>query len=134
MIGLILKAKMADVWITWCKRTQNCRYCEQPILPGTPMVKVRFRTRIQHWAIHRKFHPNCWLEQGIKALPDYGYGKLTNEQRAERKNSSREVGPLKQGYVKPLKQISSQPLPASIYCLSPLKPNSVGLEVYLRNG
>ena len=80
------------------------------------MVKVRFRTRIQHWAIHRKFHPNCWLEQGIKALPDYGYGKLTNEQRAERKKLLQRGWATKARLRKAI-EANKQPAIARLYLL-----------------
>lgn len=61
-----------DVWITHCKRTAKCRWCEQPIIKGEPMVvgKVwrKGNPNERKWNIKLYWHPNCWLAQALDYL------------------------------------------------------------------
>ena len=63
---------MADVWITWCKKRCRCYYCQEDIISGTPMVKVKI-WRPGKWTFYQRHHPQCYLDQGIRRLERDGF-------------------------------------------------------------
>jgi hypothetical protein len=86
-----------NVIISWCKRRATCRWCEQVIEPGTPMVKVFFWNKgddgSRKWNISHYYHfPDCYAAQGMDYLnrnPYTGYksskgSKLSREDRRKR--------------------------------------------------
>ena len=66
-----------NVCITWCQREAKCRWCEQPIMAGQPMITVFFwnkGTENRKWNVKLYFHVkneekhHCWEEQGLDYL------------------------------------------------------------------
>lgn len=56
-----------DIWITRCRKTARCKYCEKPILVSEPIVKGRLWRR-KKWTLNFYWHPDCWVEQGIAEM------------------------------------------------------------------
>ncbi len=62
-----------NVIISWCQRAAQCRWCEQSITKGTPMVKVFFWNKgddgSRRWNISLYYHfPDCYSKQGMDYL------------------------------------------------------------------
>lgn len=70
-----------DIRIIRCKRSAKCRYCEQPITKGEPMVAGKlFKNTYQeqgrrNWTMYFYWHAQraedggcCWLDDGIARL------------------------------------------------------------------
>ena len=61
-----------NVTMRWCVRKSTCKWCEQPINSGTPMVAVVFWNKgnenSRKWNAYRKYHPQCWIDQGLDYL------------------------------------------------------------------
>lgn len=80
-----------DVWITWAKKRSMCKHCGEYILSGTPVVKGKLWRKVTgeliHFTLMFRWHPQCWVEQGIAALPEY-HGSyrlpISEEQRKRR--------------------------------------------------
>lgn len=86
-----------NVIISWCRKQATCRWCDQPIKVGTPMVKVFFWNKgddgSRRWNRSHYYHfPDCYSAQGLDYLnrnpyipPDYGRkSKLSAEDRRKR--------------------------------------------------
>ena len=60
-----------NVWMSWCRKRTECRYCNQLIDTATPVVVCR------SWANGKKhelrYHPQCWLDNGIDYLRQNPY-------------------------------------------------------------
>jgi hypothetical protein len=52
------------------RRDNKCFWCEEVILRFSPEVISRFRWRAgdKTFTKFRRFHPNCWVEQGLEYL------------------------------------------------------------------
>jgi hypothetical protein len=67
-----------QVWMRICRRKATCKHCPKPILKGQPMVVCRYykSTRkkkgdpTNRWAFTIRFHPECWIAQGLAALKE----------------------------------------------------------------
>jgi len=63
---------MADVWMKYCTRQARCKWCEEPILNGSPMVMVKIwkgKEGIERkYTITLRFHPDCWIKQAMANL------------------------------------------------------------------
>lgn len=67
-----------NVTVSWCTRQAQCRWCEQPVEAGTPMVSVFFWNRgvdgKRGWNVKHHYHllrsdgKHCWDEQGLDYL------------------------------------------------------------------
>ena len=60
-----------DVWVTWCKRTAKCRYCDKDIEKATAMVvgKIwRKGSDNRRWNIKLFWHLQCWVTQATEYL------------------------------------------------------------------
>lgn len=58
-----------NVTITWCYRRSICKYCEQPIEAGKPVVKVFYWNKgdenSRKWNRSTSYHfPDCYIKQG----------------------------------------------------------------------
>jgi len=60
-----------NVWMSWCKKRTECRYCNLLIDTATPIVVCR------SWLNGKKhemrYHPQCWLDNGIDYLRQNPY-------------------------------------------------------------
>ena len=88
-----------NVTINWCQNQAKCKWCEQPIPVGTPMVTVFFWNKGDEgkrgWNIKHYYHlrteeevagglPQCWCEQGLDWLKRNPYvSKRTGRKRIE---------------------------------------------------
>src|SRR3989337_3508288 len=61
-----------DIWISWCKRDSKCRHCEETITPGTRVV-IGKHWRPGKFTIMLRWHPQCWLQQGLNYLEKNPY-------------------------------------------------------------
>ena len=61
-----------NVTMRWCNKKSTCKWCEQDIDNGTPVVTVFFWNRGEDgnrtWNVKFFFHPQCWLDQGLDNL------------------------------------------------------------------
>ena len=61
-----------NVYMSWCKRRAECKWCMRPITAGTPMVLVFFWNKGaqdgKKFNVKLYFHPQCWVEQGLDYL------------------------------------------------------------------
>lgn len=61
-----------NVTMRWCVRKSTCKWCEQPIDNGTPVVTVFFWNRgnenSRKWNNTYSYHPECWIKQGLDYL------------------------------------------------------------------
>jgi len=61
-----------NVTMRWCRKQAKCRWCEQPIEIGTPLVAVVFWNKgnpeSRKWNSYQYFHPQCWVDQGLDYL------------------------------------------------------------------
>ena len=85
-----------NVTMRWCVKKSICKWCEQPIDNGTPMVSVVFWNRgnpeSRKWNSYSKYHPRCWVDQGLDYLSRNPYvpqirehkPKLCEEDRRKR--------------------------------------------------
>lgn len=65
-----------DIWISWCKRKAACRYCGQPIVASTPIVKGKLwkkHTSGKKWCYRFYWHPQCWLAEAMLYLEQHPY-------------------------------------------------------------
>ena len=71
-----------DVWFTWCQRRAKCRWCEQPIEKGKPMVITKLWRKgdenSRKWNITNYYHPECYLAQGMDYLERNPYSPRGN--------------------------------------------------------
>lgn len=65
-----------DIWISWCRRTAKCHFCELPITVATPMVKGKLWKKVGEatsWSYRPNWHPQCWIEEGLVYLEQHPY-------------------------------------------------------------
>jgi len=75
-----------NVTITWCRGNAKCKWCEQPISIGTPMVRVFFWNRgnedSRKWNRQYCYHfPDCYSKQGMDYLNRNPYVPKPRKQR-----------------------------------------------------
>ena len=64
------------VWIKKCKKQSVCKHCNKPIVKGSYLVmcqmykerKSNEDSKKKAWWFFRRFHPQCWIDQGIAAV------------------------------------------------------------------
>ena len=84
-----------NVTIKWCQKKARCRWCEQFVELGTPMVKVFFWNKGEDgnrkWNISHYYHfPECYAKQGLDYLNRNPYvpharGRKTKLPEADRR-------------------------------------------------
>ncbi len=65
-----------DVWITYCRKECRCKHCPEKINTGEPKVvgKLWMKRRegqdikVMNFPITMRWHPQCWIEQGLIEL------------------------------------------------------------------
>jgi len=61
-----------NVTMRWCVKKSTCKWCEQSIDRGTPIVSVVFWNKgneeSRKWNYYAKYHPQCWVAQGLDYL------------------------------------------------------------------
>jgi len=61
-----------NVTMRWCRKKAICKWCEQPVEIGTPMVAVMFWNKgnkdNRSWNVQNCYHPDCWVRQGLDYL------------------------------------------------------------------
>ena len=61
-----------NVTMRWCVKKSTCKWCDQPIENGTPLVSVVFWNKgnpeSRKWNYYAKYHPQCWVDQGLDYL------------------------------------------------------------------
>jgi len=60
-----------NVTMRWCQNRAECKWCQQYIEPGQPLVAVLFWNRGsdgRRWNTQQCYHPQCWIEQGLDYL------------------------------------------------------------------
>lgn len=61
-----------NVTMKWCVKKSTCKWCEQPIVNGTPVVTVFFWNKgnpeNRRWNCSYSYHPQCWIAQGLDYL------------------------------------------------------------------
>lgn len=61
-----------NVFMYWCQHKAKCRWCEQDILAGEPIIQVYYWNKgneeNRKWNIKRYYHPQCYIEQGLDYL------------------------------------------------------------------
>lgn len=61
-----------NVFIYWCQHKAKCRWCEQDVVAGNPVVKVYYWNRGNEekrgFNVSRYYHPQCWIDQGLDYL------------------------------------------------------------------
>jgi hypothetical protein len=68
-----------DIWVTYCRRRSKCRYCEEYILAGKPILVGKIWKQAGTTDVKRRFcvtlrwHPSCWLEQAMQRLDKVEY-------------------------------------------------------------
>ena len=86
-----------NVFMYWCQHKAKCKWCEQTIEAGTPVIQVYFWNKGNEdkrtWNIKRFYHPQCYIEQGMdylkmnpfvpyqRSTKSKGIAKLNNGQR-----------------------------------------------------
>ena len=82
-----------NVFMYWCQHKAKCRWCEQDVVAGTPVIQVYYWNKgnedNRKWNIKRYYHPQCWIDQGLDYLKMNPYvpyqrkpkSKLTDKQR-----------------------------------------------------
>lgn len=60
-----------DIWIRWCHKSSKCRHCGEQIEKHTPVVIGKLWIRSRRFFYIIRWHPQCWVDQGIAALPEY---------------------------------------------------------------
>ena len=75
-----------NVYMKWCHRTAICKWCENPIEPGSPIVSVFFWNKgsEDHKGFNTKlyFHPDCWVAQGLDYLKLNPYAPYTRHKES----------------------------------------------------
>ena len=64
------------VWIKKCKKQSICKHCGKPIVKGSYLVMCQMYRESKkednggkkNWWLFRRFHPQCWIDQGIAAV------------------------------------------------------------------
>jgi hypothetical protein len=63
---------LPSVTMQWCRREAKCKWCDQPIETGTPMVTVFYWNRSpethKRWNTSFYYHPQHWLDSGMDYL------------------------------------------------------------------
>ena len=61
-----------NVTMRWCVKKSTCKWCDKYIDNGTPMVSVVFWNKgnieSRKWNSYSKYHPQCWIDQGLDYL------------------------------------------------------------------
>lgn len=61
-----------NVTMRWCRHKATCKWCEKDIKASTPVVAVMFWNKgnpdSRRWNTYQKYHPQCWVEQGMDYL------------------------------------------------------------------
>jgi len=64
-----------NVTMRWCVKKSTCRWCDQSIDNGTPVVTVFFWNKGEDsgkwnrkWNVRFSYHPQCWVDQGLDYL------------------------------------------------------------------
>jgi len=76
-----------NVSIAWCHRVARCKWCENDIVAGTPMVSVFFWNKGNEekrgWNSKYYYHPDCWVSQGLDYLDRNPYVPYPGRKRVE---------------------------------------------------
>lgn len=64
------------VWIRKCKKRSMCKHCSKPIVKDDYLVVCQMyrdnrtgeESKRKQWWFYRRFHPQCWIDQGIAAI------------------------------------------------------------------
>jgi len=75
-----------NVCINWCKRKATCKWCEQLIEAGGPMVTVFFWNKGadgHRWNVKLYYHPQCWVKQGLDYLKMNPYVPYVRKRKLE---------------------------------------------------
>lgn len=66
-----------NVTMRWCVKKSTCKWCDQPIDNGTPVVTVFFWNKgneeSRKWNSKFSYHPQCWVDQGLDYLRSNPY-------------------------------------------------------------
>lgn len=81
-----------NVFMYWCQHKARCRWCEENILTGTPVVQVYYWNKgdpaKRSFNVKRYYHPQCWIDQGLDHL------KMNPYVPYQRKTKSKELARL----------------------------------------
>lgn len=94
--------------MAWCKRTATCAHCSEPIVKASAMVYGLTYRQVndRKWRLTYRWHPNCWIAQGMHYLIEHPYEpmtggpgrpsmQLTDDQRTKRMKLLRRYGTIK---------------------------------------
>ena len=74
-----------NVTMKWCVKKSTCKWCEQPIDNGTPVVTVFFWNKgnedSRKWNTKYSYHPQCWVAQGLDYLNRNPYVPQTRRKK-----------------------------------------------------
>ena len=84
-----------STYMYWCQHKAECRWCEQIIEAGTPIVQVHHWNKgdpdKRSWNIKRYFHPQCWVEQGLDYLKINPYVPYIRKPKSTLTDKQREL-------------------------------------------
>lgn len=79
-----------NVWIKKCRKRAKCNHCPKEITKGSYMVVCRYYKKTknksgveQRWKFELRFHPQCWIDQGIASLEAKPFVETRGRKRAE---------------------------------------------------
>lgn len=72
-----------DIWMRWAVRDCKCSYCPNPIEAKTQMVmgkvwKKAGENKAMKWVFIKRWHPQCWIDQGFAYLDAHPYRPSPN--------------------------------------------------------
>jgi len=73
------------VWISRTRQKGKCAFCPNEITKGGYSVVCRsYKYRGEgkaKWTFQRRFHPQCWIDQGIQELESRGFSETRGRPR-----------------------------------------------------